>query len=187
MRPFLFACFLSPLPSARDTFPPPFRPCGVPSPPEGRRGGGSAPPGGGKITTPSKGTPPRRRSEEAEAFPNSPSRAGGPGEGQASTQSPRAGWEHPRQRANLRNGGPRGWAAWRQRGCAESADCAHPLAILWFLSHRWERNPPRRAELWEKLILRLRNVLPPPAREGKRNRKGTSPSVRKMSLIPHRL
>src|SRR5699024_11910701 len=44
------------------------------------------------------------------------------------------------------NGGSRGWAAWRQRGCAESADCAHPLAILWFLSHRWERNPPPRAE-----------------------------------------
>ena len=129
---------------------PPFRPCGAPSPPGGRRGGGSAPPGGGKITTPSKGTPPRRRSEEAEAFLNSPSRAGGPGEGQASTQSPRAGWELSRRRANLRNGGPRGCAAWRQRGCAESADCAHPLAILWFLSHRWERNPPRRAEPQEE-------------------------------------
>ena len=109
------------------------------------------------------------------------------GEGQKGTQSPRAGREHMRKREGPRKRGSRGWAAWRQRGRAESADCAHPLAILWFLSHRWERNPPRRAELWEKLILRLRNVLPPPAREGKRNRKGTSPSVRKMSLIPHRL
>ena len=53
----------------------------------------------------------------------------------------RAGNSIPGQRDNPRNGGP-GVSRHGER----SSPLRHPPAILWFLSHRWERNSPRRAK-----------------------------------------
>ena len=132
---------------------PPFRPSGTPSPPGGRQ---NAPP---KASNSAKGAALRRRGGEAKAFPKSLSRAGGPGEGQARTQAPRAGWELSRQRAVLVIRGPGERRIWAHKAPILS----RPPAILWFLSHRWERNPPLRAEPREEKQRRKTAKSPLPA------------------------
>ena len=136
MRPFLFACFLSPLPSLRDTSP---------TRGEARRRR-IGPTGGRQITTPFKGSTSQAQAWGGRGFPKQPKQGRRPERGVGKYTSPARRMGASTAKSKRWNGGSRGCAAWRQRGCAESADCAHPLAILWFLSHRWERNPPRRAE-----------------------------------------
>ena len=61
---------------------------------------------------------------------------------QKATQILRAGNILPDPRGNPRNGGPGGGRHGGRGGNAVSADCAHSLAALWFLSARAERNSP---------------------------------------------
>ena len=54
--------------------------------------------------------------------------------------------------------GPVKWGPGVSRHGERSSPLRRPPAILWFLSHRWERNSPRRAEL--RKIGRRRNLHP---------------------------
>ncbi len=70
----------------------------------------------------------------------------------------RAGNSIPGQRDNPRNGGP-GVSRHGER----SSPLRHPPAILWFLSHRWERNSPRRAKPCEAARPKKGNLKPTPS------------------------
>ena len=75
----------------------------------------------------------------------------------------RAGNFLPGQRDNPRNGGP-GVSRHGER----SSPLRRPPAILWFLSHRWERNSPRRAKPCEAARPKkeIRNLPPHPPPSG---------------------
>ena len=110
------------------------------------KGGGVSP--SAKTRTSPKGAPPRRRSVAAVVIPdNSPRAPVGPdgGAGKHTVPTRRNHCSHKLEQTSV-NGGLGGGRHRGGRTPGRTADCAHPLAILWFLSHRRERNPPPRAE-----------------------------------------
>ena len=82
---------------------------------------------------------------------------------QKAAQILRAGNALPGPRGNPVNGGPGGGRHGGRGGNAVPADCAHPLAALWFLSARAERNsPPRRRNTPLHTTNPIRNLSPHP-------------------------
>ena len=69
------------------------------------------------------------------------------------------------------NGGP-GENELEPEGTCSRRRCESPPAILWFLSHRWERNSPRRAKPCET----ARRVVAPYGCHGPRERAGLGPA-----------